>query len=151
MYEFLDYQAQDVMTRDVVTLEPGATLQEASELFEQQDFNALPVVDASGSLLGILTKLDVLRAFEFDDEHVFPPYSEIMTRGVASVQSEDVKIVQPRTPLPKVLHLMIQERRKSFPVVDQGRLVGIIAREDVMQALTRAAQGLRPEPMDDPY
>jgi CBS domain-containing protein len=146
MYEFLEYQVQDVMTSEPKTLGPEATLAEAEQLFEQHDWNGLPVVEADGSIVGFLTQLDLLRAFEFDEESVFPPYEEIMRRPVSTVMSRDVHTVNPRTPLTRVLTRMLHTRCKSLPVLDaDDRIVGIVAREDVMTALRKATSGQRPD------
>lgn len=144
MYEFLDYRVEDVMTRKPVTIAPGATLAEAERIFEKRDFNGLPVVGAGRELVGFLTKLDVLRAFRFTEEHVFPPYTELMRQPVSSVMSRDVLTVTPRAPLTRVLQKMLDSRSKSFPVVDGGRLVGVVAREDLLGALRRGVAGERP-------
>jgi len=145
MYEFLDYQVQDVMSTDPTTLRDDAPLSEAETLFEKHDWNGLPIVDADGEMVGFLTQLDLLRAFEFDEEHVFPPYDEIMRRPVRSVMSRDVHTVTPRTPLTRVLTRMLHTRCKSLPVLDaDDRLIGMVAREDVMKALRRATHGERP-------
>lgn len=144
MYEFLDYQAQDVMTRDPVTIAPEARLADLEAIFEKHDFNSLPVVDAAGRIQGIVTKLDLLRAFEFDDEHIFPPYEEIMGRPVSSVMSREVRYVFPRTPLARVLTRLLDTGCKSLPVLDDEQLVGMVAREDVMRGLRRAVSGERP-------
>ena len=141
MYEFLDYQAQDVMTRDPVTVSPNATLTELEQIFESHDFNSLPVIDDNGKIQGIVTKLDLLRAFEFDDEHTFPPYHQIMKRRVRSVMSREVRYVFPRTRLPRVLSRLLDTGSKSLPVLDDERLVGIVAREDVMRGLRQAVDG----------
>jgi CBS domain-containing protein len=141
MYEFLDYRACDAMTRDVVTVTPEASLADVERVFAERDFNALPVIDGSGALVGLVTKLDVLKAFRFTDEHMFPPYEEILQRSVSGVMSRDIMTVTPRAPLTRVLQKMIDTRNKSFPVVDDGALVGMIAREDVLVALRRAAAG----------
>ncbi len=63
MYEFLDYRVCDAMTRDPVQIAPEASLAAAEALFEKHGFNALPVVGAGGALLGVVTQLDLLRAF----------------------------------------------------------------------------------------
>ncbi len=144
MYEFLDYRVEDVMTGDLVTVAPGATLAEAEWIFEKHDFNGLPVVGARGQLVGFLTQLDLLRAFRFSDDHVFPPYSEIMKRSVSSVMSRDVLTVTPRAPLTRVLEKMVDSRSKSLAVVDGDRLVGVVAREDVLAGLRRGVAGERP-------
>jgi len=143
MYEFLDYRACDAMTRDPVTVAPEASLAEAEALLEQHDFNALPVVGAARELLGIVTKLDLLRAFRFTDQHMFPPYEEIMARPVREVMITDLSTVTPRTPLTRVLETLVRLRTKSLPVVEDGAVVGMIAREDVLHALRRAVAGER--------
>lgn len=143
MYEFLDYRVCDAMTRDPVTIAPEASLAEAETLLEQHDFNALPVVGPARELLGIVTKLDLLRAFRFSDRHMFPPYQEIMARPVREVMVTDLSTVTPRTPLTRVLETLVRLRTKSLPVVEDGAVVGMIAREDVLQALRRAVAGER--------
>jgi CBS domain-containing protein len=144
MYEFLDYRVEDVMVSPAVTLPPAASLADAEALFDKHDFNGLPVVDASGHLLGILTKLDLLKAFRFTDDHMFPPYETIMGRAVETVMTRDVLTVTPRAPLTRVLEKMIDAGTKSFPVVDEGRVVGMVAREDLIRGLRRAVSGEKP-------
>jgi CBS domain-containing protein len=143
MYEFLDYRVCDAMTRDPVTIGPDASLAEAEALLEQHDFNALPVVGPAREPLGIVTKLDLLRAFRFTDRHMFPPYEQIMARPVREVMVTDLTTVTPRTPLTRVLESLVRLRTKSLPVVEDGAVVGMIAREDVLQALRRAVAGER--------
>lgn len=145
MLEFLDYRTRDVMTTEAITVGPDDSLATIEEIFEKHPFNGCPVVAPNGGVVGVVTKLDVLRAFDFDDEHMFPPYEEIMKVPVSSIMNRDLQSVCPNTPLTRVLHKMIRTRSKSFPVLDGDRLVGIVAREDVILALRRAAGGLRPE------
>jgi CBS domain-containing protein len=141
MYEFLDYETRDVMTRDPVTIGPERSLADAEGLFEEHGFNGLPVVAQDGELRGIVTKLDLLRAFEFTEAHMFPPYAEIMKQPVSAIMSEEPHSVRPKTRLTRVLHQMVEMGNKSFPVVDGHRLVGMVAREDVVRALRSAASG----------
>ncbi|MGH0037240.1 MAG: CBS domain-containing protein [Myxococcota bacterium] len=148
MYEFLEYCVEDVMQSRVVTIGPDATLADAETVFEDHQWNGLPVVAEGGRLVGMLTKLDLLAAFRFTDAHMFPPYADIMKRPVRDVMSADAQTVTPRAKLTDVLEKMVQSRRKSFPVVDGDELVGIVAREDVMGALRRAASGKRPAALE---
>ena len=68
-----------------------------------------------------------------------------MRQHVEQVMTADPTIVAPESPLTRVLEEMVGTRNKSFPVVADGRLVGIIAREDVIRALRRAAAGHGPD------
>lgn len=145
MYEFLRYRVRHVMTANPVTVSPGAHLEEVEALFERHQFNALPVVDGDRLLVAIVTKLDLLKAFVFTPESIVPPYREIMQRPVEDVMTRDPVTVEPEMPLTRVLELMVGTRNKSFPVVADGRVVGIVAREDVLGALRRAAAGKEPE------
>jgi CBS domain-containing protein len=144
MYEFLSYRVQDVMSRPVV-VGSKASLAEVERILEKSGFNALPVVDAKRQLVGVVTTLDLLKAFAFGEESIIPPYKEIMRRPVTSVMSREPSTVPPRQPLVRLLQKMLETRNKSFPVVDDGRLVGVVAREDVMRALRRADAGELPE------
>ena len=145
MYEFLDYQVQDVMSRPVC-IRGETTLAEAEALLEKHGWNGVPVVDAAERPVGFFTSLDLLKAFAFSEDVILPPYERILERPVSEVMSRDVLSVCPRTPLTRVLQKLVDTRIKSLPVVDGDRVVGIVAREDVMGALRRAGQGKRAGP-----
>jgi len=145
MYEFLDYQVQDVMSRPVC-VRGETTLAEAEALLEKHGWNGVPVVDAAERLVGFFTSLDLLDAFAFAEDTILPSYERILARSVSDVMTRDVVSVCPRTPLTRVLQKLVDTGSKSFPVVDDDRVIGVIAREDVMGALRRAGQGKRPGP-----
>jgi CBS domain-containing protein len=140
VYEFLDYRVQDVMNRPV-HVGPDATLAEVELLLEKHGYNALPVVDAGERLLGLVTSLDLLRAFSFPEDTILPPYDQVMQRRVQEVMTRDVLTVCPMTPLQRVIEKIVDTRSKSFPVVDGDRVVGVVAREDVMLALRQGVAG----------
>jgi len=144
MYEFLAWRVGDVMSAPAVTIAPDATLADAEAIFDERDFDALPVLDAGGGLAGIVSKLDVLRAYRFSPEASVPRYDEIRRRPVRSVMTLQPLAVAPDTPLTRVLETLAAARVKSLPVVEGGRVVGMVAREDVLRALRRAATGERP-------
>jgi CBS domain-containing protein len=143
VYEFLDYLVCDAMTRDPVTVSSRTTLADAEALLEKHGWNALPVVEGS-RLVGLVTSLDLLKAFRFTRDHLFPPYAEIMRSSVAGVMRQEVETVAPRTPLPRALEKMVRTRNKSLPVVEDDRVVGVLTRDDVMRALRRAVAGEKP-------
>lgn len=141
MYEFVAYQVADAMTYRPVTVGPGATLAEVETLFEKHDYDCLPVCDERGRLLGVVTKLDFLRAFAFTRDTVVPRYEEIMQRQARTVMTAEATTVTEDMPLTRVLQLMVDSRHKSFPVTRESVLVGTISRRDVVRALRRAAAG----------
>ena len=143
MYEFLDFCVLDAMTKDPTAVTPETTLAEVERLLERHGWNALPVVEER-RLVGVVSSLDLLKAFRFTPDRLFPPYEEIMSRPVRQVMTEKLTTVSPRTPLTRALEKMVRTRNKSLPVALAGELVGILTRDDVMKALRRAIAGERP-------
>ncbi len=138
MYRFLEWRVADYMTAAVVTVSPDTPVHELERRFLEHDFNGFPVVDA-GILLGVVTKFDVLKAFIFTPQAVVPPYQELSRRTAAEIMTRKVITFSPEASLTRVLQTLVDARVKSFPVLDAGRLVGIIAREDVVRALRDAS------------
>ncbi len=137
MRGFIGLTVGDAMTRPATTLSPDATVGDLEDLFERYDYNSFPVVDA-GRLVGIITKFDFLRNFIFTPETVLPHYDELMRRRVSEIMRRQVATVDPDTPLTRVLQMMVDMTIKSFPVIGDGKVVGIISREDIIRALRRA-------------
>ena len=145
MYDFLNYRASHALTAKPVTIEPNSTIRQAEEVFQAHHFNALPVMSGD-ELVGWLTKLDVLKAFRFSDDSIFPQYEQIMERPVRSAMTPAGEVVHVTSgaPLTRVLEKMVKLQAKSLPVIDDDRLIGVIAREDLLTALRKAT---RPEPV----
>jgi CBS domain-containing protein len=143
MYEFLEYQVGDAMTYRPVTVTRATSLAEIEALFEQHDFNCLPVSE-HGALLGIVTKLDVLKAFAFTPRTLVPRYEQVVRQPAETVMTYQPITVTPDMALTRVVQLMIETRYRSFPVVIGTLLIGVISRQDVLRALVRAAAGERP-------
>jgi CBS domain-containing protein len=144
MYEFLRYRVGDVMTAEALTIREETALSEVERLFTKHGFNGLPVVDAAGTMVGLLTKLDFLKAFAFSTDAMVPHYDEIVARPARSVMTREPETVDSELPLTRVLERMVATRMRSFPVLDGKRLVGMVSREDVMTAVRRAAEGKGP-------
>jgi CBS domain-containing protein len=143
MYRFLECTVEKCMTSAVKAVTRQVTMRELEALFEENDFNAFPVVE-DGKMLGIVTKFDFLRAFAFTRGQMVPHYDEVMRRTVMDVMTEAVVHVEPAAPLTRVLQLMVSLKARSFPVVASGdRLVGMVSREDIMRALRQATEGPR--------
>lgn len=138
-YGFLGLRVGDAMTREVVTIAPTTELSEVEAIFERHHFNGLPVIDAEGQLLGLLTKLDLLRAFAFSPRTMVPHYDDLAHLTAERVMTRDPCSVGPELPLTRVLEELVRTSYKGFPVLEGGCLVGIISREDVLGALRRSA------------
>jgi CBS domain-containing protein len=140
MYRFLQCTVSQYMTRQVERVTRQVTLRELEQLFAKHDFNAFPVVEEE-RLLGLVTKLDFLKAFAFTTSQMVPRYEDLMRRQVADVMTEAVVHVEPSSPLTRVLQLMVELKARSFPVLESGaRLVGMISREDIMRALAETTR-----------
>ncbi|CAL76262.1 MULTISPECIES: CBS domain-containing protein [unclassified Bradyrhizobium] len=140
MYKFLEDTAGSYMTRTITTVTRETTIRELGEMFDRDDFNTYPVVE-NDEVIGIVTKFDVLKCFAFTPNQMLPRYSDLMNRTVADVMTSEFIYVRPDTKLTRVLQLMVEHRIRSLPVTDgDNRLVGIIAREDIVRALAAAAK-----------
>src|SRR5215472_2601037 len=145
----LGMKAADLMTSFVVTVRPDARIEYAAQLMLQYRISGLPVTDSDGAVLGIVTESDLLRRAETGTEksharwvsfligpgRLAQEYVHTHGRKVGEVMTERVMTVTPQTSLADLVALMETKHVKRVPVVDQGRLVGIVSRADVMAAL----------------
>ncbi len=142
--------ASDVMTRPAVTLQANATLGEAVGLMLGRGISGLPVVDAQGYLVGMLTEGDLLRRVEVgtSDQHrsgwwkflygaglSADEYVRTHSRQVGDVMTHDPATVTEGTPLEVVVELMEQRRIKRLPVLRGNTVVGIVSRSDLLRAV----------------
>jgi CBS domain-containing protein len=146
-------KTKDVMTTKVVTVEPTATILQAIRLMLQHRISGLPVVDAGGNLVGVVTEGDFLRRAETGTEKrrarwvefLFGPgrmaeqYVRSHGRKVSEVMTPDPQTVSEETPLDQVVAAMEKHRVKRLPVVRGRRLVGIVSRANLLHALAAIA------------
>jgi CBS domain-containing protein len=122
--------AAEIMTTDLVTIAPEATVQEATDLLLERQISGLPVVDRHGRLVGVITEFALL-AMVYDRDVQNQPVSRHMTPDVISVEADD--------PVSRVADLCIVHRVRRVPVMKDGQLVGVIARRDVLKAMFERA------------
>jgi predicted transcriptional regulator len=140
VYKFLEETVDSYMTRNVTTVRRDHDLLALSEMFERDDFNSYPVED-DGQVVGIVTKFDILKCFAFSPSQMLPHYRDLMSRRIGDVMTPEFIYVSPDTRLTRVLQIMVEHRIRSIIVLDGAeKLVGIIAREDVIKALKATAQ-----------
>jgi CBS domain-containing protein len=143
--------AADLMTKNVVTVLPETTLADAARIMLAQRVSGLPVLDAEGHLVGVVTEGDLLRRAELGSEGEQPSwlktflvpsrlaedYVHTHGRHVVEVMTENPIHVAPGTEIAEVAQLMHKKRIKRLPVVENGALVGVISRSNLLGALSR--------------
>ena len=141
--------AADVMTKTVVTISAKAALADALRLMLGQRISGLPVVDGTGKLVGILTEGDLLRRSEIGTEKQRPGWMEFLrgpgreaeeyvhthARTVGEVMTPEVVTAPGTASLEEVVGLMERKHVKRVPIVDGGRLVGLVSRADLLRVL----------------
>lgn len=146
----------DLMTTDVITVGPDATLKEAARRMLEGRLSGLPVTDNSGKLVGIITEADFVSG-EADRrreragllrllvrEETIPSHE----RKVSEVMTSDVVIISPEADHAEAARQMERRRVKRLPVLDDGRLVGMISRSDLLRAFTRPDEDIVSEITD---
>lgn len=118
------YRARDAMNREVVSLRPETTVEDAIRLLLEREISGAPVVDPDGRLVGIISEFQLLEVL-YSPELKTAPLESFMTREVVSVGEQ--------TLLSDVVSLMIAHRIRRVPVVDDGRVVGLLTRRDLLR------------------
>ena len=131
---FLSLVTADVMSTEWVHVTPDEPITTARRLFHVHEFNGLPVMDAT-AMCGWLTQHDLLRPFVFVEGESVPAIDDILARPVSSIMQHEPETVSGTDPLVRVLRRMVESGHRSYPVVDNERLVGVIARADLLRAL----------------
>jgi len=124
----------DVMSRDVVTIDAGATIAAARAVLADGPHSAYPLVTADGTLEGIVSRSDLL-ADDVPD-----------TTSVEKIAASDVVAVSPAASVLDALETIVREGVEHVPVVKDGHLVGICTRTDVLRARARKLIEERPAP-----
>ena len=154
--------ASDVMVRKVVTIGPDDDVAAAVRLLVDHDISALPVVDADNRVLGVLSEGDLLHREEDGTLRRRPWWVEALTpsgtlaldyakshgRRVAEVMSDKVVSASEDTPLSEIANILEKNRIKRVPILKDGKLVGIVSRSNLIQALASAEAGFQPPAKD---
>ncbi len=146
----------DIMTRDVITVRKETTIRELAEIFTRHRISSAPVVDAAGALIGIVTETDlierdknlhiptVISLFDWviylESEKKFEKELKKMTgQTVGDIYSAKVDTVAPTAPISEVADLMSSRKIHALPVVEGGKVVGIVARIDLIRTMVPRA------------
>jgi CBS-domain-containing membrane protein len=145
-------KARDIMTSEVHTVSMETSVEELARLFVKTGVSAMPVVDDEGMLQGIVTETDlvaqdkplhiptVVSLFDWvvylESEDRFAEQVKKMTaRQVREICTTDVATCSPDEPVSKIVGLMLEKGIHIVPVVEDGKLLGIVARLDIIRSM----------------
>jgi CBS domain-containing protein len=146
----------DIMDPDPVTVTAEDTVESVLRVLRENELPGVPVVNSGGRCIGIITEADLVLAGETEDLHL-PHYFELFggfvfleplshfedrlrkaTAALArDLMTEDPVTIEPHEPVADAARLISRSKHNRLPVVDHGRLVGVVTRVDVLEALTR--------------
>lgn len=144
--------AKDIMTRDVFSVTQETDLKELAAMFVKHKVTAMPVVDDAGKLVGMISQTDlveqdkplhiptVISLFDWviylESEKKFQEEVEKVTaRTVNEICSREPVTCGPETPVSEIASLMVDNKVHLVPVVDNGNLVGVVARLDLIRSM----------------
>jgi CBS-domain-containing membrane protein len=142
-------RVKDVMTKKVISVSPKASVADALDIMTRSRLSGLPVIDETGSLVGIVSEADFLRRSELGTakpsahwlECIFLPgkaadvYARAHAKHVDQIMSTNVATIEENASLGEAVALMEQRRVKRLPVVAEDKVVGMVARADFVHAL----------------
>jgi len=155
--------AADMMTAPVATIGSEATVRDAAWMMLTHRISAIPVLDGQGRLVGIISEGDLLRRaetgtarrrswwgmFGLGSAELAAEFVKSHGRKVADVMTRDVITARENTPAHEIAQLMETHGIKRVPIVEDGRLLGIVSRADFLTALTGVQPTAAAEAADD--
>jgi CBS domain-containing protein len=112
--------AKQIMTRDVITVNPRLPVKTLAQLLIKNQISGAPVADEKGKIVGVVSEADILAK---------------KGKVVKAIMQGKVISVGEETPVEKMAQLMTTHRIKRLPVMNNGRLVGIVSRADIVNAI----------------
>lgn len=127
----------DLMTHDVVTVSPDDLVERVAELFQKYNIHQLPVVNALGVVVGIVSKADFLKVHHYFSIFATPQSQEMNRKLfrsllVQEIMNEKVAKVEPHTPIKKAVELFLSNQFQALPVVERSVLRGILTTYDII-------------------
>ncbi len=152
---------KEVMTRDVATVRPGASLKEVASILAERRISGLPVVDEEGRLLGVVSEADILFKERGPSKptgvlgRLLDPYRlddqlKLDARTAKEAMTAPALTIGPERPVSEAAAKMIDDGVNRLPVVDvDGALLGIVTRADLVRAFVRSDEEIAQEIRED--
>jgi CBS-domain-containing membrane protein len=140
MREIRNMTVGELMSKPVVTVTPETTVEALRELMTAHDFNAFPVANDAGVLLGLVTRLDLFRTYLLQYARFLPAIEETWVSSVGAIMSRGVIALYTTEPALKAIALMVEHRIRTIPIVTDTVagtvVVAVVTRRDLTAALT---------------
>jgi CBS domain-containing protein len=143
-------KVEDVMSRDVATVTPGTSLKHVAQILVERDISGVPVVDANGQVMGVVSETDLLAKERADPPARGGPLAWLVdpieiierrklgARVAGEVMTAPPVTISPYRNLATAAAVMLDNRVNRLPVVVDGKLVGIVTRADLVRAFARS-------------
>lgn len=145
-------KAKDIMSKELITVSPETEIVHATKLLLENQINGVPVIDETGKLVGILCQSDLIAQqkklpvpsfFTFLDglisltsmKQFEKEVQKIAAITVSQAMTQNPVVARPDTGIEEVAALMVDSGFHTIPVVDEGALVGIVGKEDILKTL----------------
>lgn len=133
------------MTSGPITCELGMSLMAARQKMEQEEVQRLIVVDSEGRIIGLVSWTDILYAWpsRFTPLESYEVRELVARVGIEEIMTVDVITIEPDATIAEAVNLMFEHRIGALPVVERGRVVGILTNSDIRQGLVRVLTARR--------
>jgi len=146
--------AKEIMTRNVRSVSLGTSIEDLARLFDETRYNALPVVNAAGKLVGVVSQNDlierdkplhiptVISIFDWvlyleSEQKFIDDVKRMAARTVDEVYSTNVETCTPETPVSDLAALMSTKKAYLIPVLDGDTMIGVVARLDIIRSMSK--------------
>jgi CBS domain-containing protein len=141
---------KDIMKTEIISLRQDMSVREAVELLFKLDMSGLPVIDEFGRLLGMFTEKDIIRfvlpsyvekvgSFMYENlpKALRKKMGELSNKKIVDIMQKEIVSVNEELSVAEVARIMLTQKIRRIPVIKEGKVIGIIARGDILKAFIK--------------
>jgi CBS-domain-containing membrane protein len=137
--EIADVTVGELMSAPVLTVRTDTSIEALTALMTVHEYNAFPVVDAAGALVGIVSRLDLFKLYLVPYRPVIPVLEEVWAATVGAIMSRGVIALDAAEPAIRAMALMVDHGIRTIPIVTDtaagATVIGVVTRRDLARAL----------------
>jgi CBS domain-containing protein len=153
-------KVEEIMSSEVVTVFAATSLKEVAEILAERGISGLPVVGNDGDVVGVVSEADILfkergpstRTGVFAwllDRYGYEGQPKLEAQIAGEAMTAPAIVIEPQRPIAEAAHVMLERRVNRLPVVENGRLVGLVTRADLVRAFARPDEAIEREIRED--